>query len=111
MSSISMKCGLALSTLVTLSIIAPALAQTPQACGPRKTVVEQLGREYAEVPVNRGITSEGALIELLASPSGSWTLLISLPNGQSCLAAAGESWEELDPQMARSDPVSLKLKL
>lgn len=111
MSNISMNCGLALSALIGISAVVPALAQTPQACGPRKTVVEQLGREYAEVPVNRGITSEGALIELLASPSGSWTLLISLPNGKSCLAAAGESWEQLDPQTARSDPVTLKLKL
>lgn len=110
MSSLSMKCGLALSTLVALSLAIPAWAQTPPACGPRKTVIEQLGREYSEVPVNRGITSEGALIELLASPSGSWTMLITTPSGRSCLAAAGESWEMLDPQMARTDPVRLDLE-
>lgn len=109
MSTVS-KCGLALSALVTLSVAAPVLAQSQQPpCGPRKTVVEQLGREYSEVPVNRGITAEGALMELLASPSGSWTLLISLPNGKSCLAAAGESWEELDPQMAQTNPAVYKL--
>jgi hypothetical protein len=110
MSFVSMKCGLALSALVTVAAAAPVLAQGPAACGPRKMVVDQLGREYAEVPVNRGVTSEGALIELLASPSGSWTLLISLPNGQSCLAASGESWEQLDPQVARTDPAVFKLK-
>lgn len=106
--SIKTKCGLALSALV-LATAAPAFAQAPQACGPRNIVVEQLGRDYAEVPVNRGVTSEGALLELLASPSGSWTLLISLPNGRSCLAAAGESWEELDPQLAQGNPVAYKL--
>ena len=111
MSIHSIQCGLVLSALVTLSLAAPALAQSSPACGPRKVVVEQLGREYEEVPVNRGVTAEGALMELFASPSGSWTLLISLPNGQSCLAAAGESWEELDPQMARTNPATYKLKL
>lgn len=109
MSIASMKCGLALSALVGFSAAAvPAVAQqmpTSPACGPRKTVVDQLGREYSEVPVTRGVTSEGALMELLASPSGTWTLLISLPNGQTCLAAAGESWEQLDPQLALSNPV------
>lgn len=109
MSNLSMKCGLALSALVGASLAVPAVAQTSPACGPRKTVIEQLGREYAEVPVNQGVTAEGALIELLASPSGSWTMLITLPSGRSCLAAAGESWEQLDPQTARADPARLKL--
>jgi hypothetical protein len=75
-----------------------AAAQAPvsPACGPRKAVLEQLGREYGEVPVAHGVTAEGALMEMLASPSGSWTLLISLPNGQTCLAATGDSYETID---------------
>lgn len=29
--------------------------------------------------------------------TGSWTVLITQPNGMSCIAASGESWEQMPP--------------
>lgn len=81
----------------TLAIAAPAVAQTrPQMppCGPRVAILEQLEREFAEMPISRGLASNGTVLELLVSEAGTWTMLISLPNGNSCFGAAGEMWEQ-----------------
>ena len=47
-----------------------------------------------------GVTIGGGVIEVYASPKVTWTLVISKPNGVSCLIAAGQDWEELPkPEM------------
>lgn len=45
-----------------------------------------------------GVTRQGGLIEVLHDPKGdTWTIIISSPNGTSCLVAAGEGWRKLKP--------------
>lgn len=87
----------ALTLVATLALITPAAAQAPSQqmppCGPRVSILEQLERDFAETPVSRGLASNGTVLELLVSASGTWTMLISLPNGSSCFGAAGEMWE------------------
>ena len=40
------------------------------------------------------VANNGGLVELLTTQSGTtWTLIITLPNGMTCLLAAGEDWE------------------
>ncbi len=92
----------------TLAIAAPAAAQMqPQMppCGPRVSILEQLEREFAETPVSRGLASNGTILELLVSESGTWTMLISLPNGHSCFGAAGEMWEQAPNLQGGASPV------
>jgi len=95
--------GLAIATTGMLAI-APAMAQMAPGqvppCGPRALVVEQLQRDFSETIVSRGLASNGAIFELLVSPRGTWTMLVSLPNGNSCFGAAGEMWEDLDKEKA-----------
>jgi hypothetical protein len=83
----------ALSTL--LSIPTPGFAAaTP--CGARAEVLKQLSKKFKEAPVAVGLSSGGQLIEVLTSDSGStWTIIVSQPNGMSCLVADGESWQQL----------------
>ena len=51
----------------------PAAAEP--VCGKRTSLMTQLGEKYAEAPVAMGLTSEGAVIEVLTSTSGSWAFL------------------------------------
>ncbi len=61
------------------------------ACGQWTGVVAQFAKRYQEAPVGGGLASNGGLLELLAAKTGStWTLIITMPNGQSCLLAADE---------------------
>jgi hypothetical protein len=70
-------------------------------CGPRAAILEQLARDFSEVPVARGLASNGTVLKLLVSPAGTWTMLISLPNGTSCFGAAGEMWDVIDKEKGR----------
>lgn len=94
-----------MAILSTLILIAGSIAHPPAAlaqpvCGTHQSIAENLKKSYAETPVSMGITSGGGIIEVFSSPKGTWTLVITQPNGVSCLIAAGQDWEDLPkPEM------------
>jgi len=67
--------------------------QQPQ-CAPRDVVLEQLAGAYGESRRAIGLNANNTIMELFASEAGSWTITITLPNGLTCLAAAGEAFED-----------------
>ncbi len=69
----------------------PAPAQM-MACGARDAIVERLDGTYAESRRGHGLQPGRGVLEIFASEGGSWTLLLTLPNGASCILAAGEAW-------------------
>ena len=80
----------------------PASAQgAPAICLARDGLLGQLESKYGEVPVAIGVTggvAGGALIELLTAKDGmTWTLILTSPQGLSCLVASGEGWRPLAP--------------
>ncbi|MFP6749374.1 MAG: hypothetical protein VCD66_17485 [Alphaproteobacteria bacterium] len=92
-----------LRILVAAAIaLAPALAQAQQVpCGERDKNLSKLGKDYAEQPVSVGLSSNGTLVEVLASKSGSWTMIVTQPDGGSCVIATGQSWEDLTKKAGR----------
>ena len=80
-------------------------AQTRQ-CGARTAVLETLGQTYGETRRGIGLAGQGAVVELYASTeTGSWTVLVTMANGMSCLVASGEGWEAVSDDLpARGDP-------
>ncbi len=86
---------LAIGMLFAAAIDArPAAAQEAQAPWfDRAEIVGQLAARYTEAPTALGLTSTGAVLELFATADGAtWTLVITLPNGNSRVIATGESW-------------------
>ena len=82
----------------------PAPAQSVT-CRPRDFVLGQLAQRYNEAPVAVGLTNRGALVEVLTTPDGkTWTIIISSPDGMSCLVEAGENWRFLPRTDPRIDP-------
>ncbi|NIA66978.1 hypothetical protein HBA54_00050 [Pelagibius litoralis] len=81
----------------------PALAQGSH-CGPRDALVDALSEGYQESPVSRGVTSTGALLEIFAGPSGSWSILVTVPGGPTCLVSSGEGWRRLPLAGEDHDP-------
>ena len=66
-------------------------------CGPRADVLADLGKDYREQPIGIGLSRNGVILTLLASPRfHTWTLLITQPNGMTCAVDAGESWQPTD---------------
>jgi len=76
-----------------------AQAQQQSVCGDHSDVVSKLKKGHSEDPVSMGLGSNGAVIEVFASPSGTFTIVMTLPNGISCLMMAGESWQDLPRQI------------
>lgn len=86
------------SALVLLASIAgvasPAVAQS--VCATRDVLVTSLRQDYSEAPAAVGMSDNGAVLEVLSAKDGStWTILMTTPDGVSCVVATGEAWEPL----------------
>ncbi len=77
-----------------------AARSEPMFCGSRSKVLELLDRDYEERQHSIAVTADGRLLEVLISPSGTWSIIISVPGGSTCLVASGEGWR---PVPARED--------
>ena len=65
-------------------------------CSERSVVLGFLAEAYQEAPISRGIANNGGVIEILSAPDGStWTILITMPSGETCMIAAGSDWGQL----------------
>jgi len=92
--------GLAAATLAT-----PSQSQTSN-CGEHGAVVERLAKKYGEARQGLGIAQNNGVVEVFASEqSGTWTIVITMPSGRTCLVAAGEAWELVnEPIVKHSEP-------
>ena len=74
-------------------------AQAQTICGERGAIVASLEKTYSEAPVSMGLGSNGTIIEVFASPSGTFTIILTRPDGMTCVMAAGENWEDLPKRL------------
>ena len=97
------------AALVTFGLLAagvlplgsdPAFGQgATQVCIARDSLLTQLESQYGEVSVAIGV-ADGALVELLTAKDGmTWTIIVTTPQGMSCLIASGEGWRPLAPAL------------
>jgi hypothetical protein len=82
---------------LTVSLVSTAAMAQSLPCDDRDKVLELLAKKYSETPVAAGVTSGGALLEVLTnSKSGTWSIIITSPQGMSCLTATGEGWRNME---------------
>lgn len=66
-------------------------------CAQRGQVVERLQSKYGETRRSVGLAPNNGVVETYASAeTGSWTIIVTMPNGMSCLVAAGEAFEPVE---------------
>ena len=64
-------------------------------CGPHAAAVSSLRREYDErVAAVRALDDGKAAALIFASPSGTWTAVVSTADGISCVVASGHEWPQ-----------------
>ncbi len=81
--------------LLAVNLAAPG-AQAQQAgpvCDIRTAVLTELNGNFAEKPSAMGLASNGTVVEFLKSKDDSWTIIMTAPNGVSCLLATGKYWQ------------------
>jgi len=81
-------------------MLSPAVAGADErkACAERGEIISRLSADFGEVGQARGLDNDTKLVEIWASSqTGSWTMLVTDPDGQTCVAAAGEYWQAANP--------------
>lgn len=87
---------LTMSLGLTVIVAQQAHAQSGRKCAPRDAVIERLAGTYGETRQSIGLGEQGMMIETFASENtGTWTITVTNPNGQTCLVASGRSFEQL----------------
>ncbi len=79
-------------------ILATQATQAQQAsCAERARVIERLETKYGESRQSVGLSANNGVVETYANAeSGTWTIVITLPNGMTCLMAAGSAYEPVE---------------
>ena len=75
--------------------VTPASAQDARLCTSRDAMVKALKGKYQEQRRGMGVASRAGVMEFYVSAKGTWTIVMSMANGMSCILAAGRDWEEL----------------
>lgn len=92
--------------LTVILLANSALMPAEIVCAEREALLTSLSREYAEAPKELGLANNGNVVELLTTRDGrTWTMLMTRPDGTSCVIAAGEAWEAVPAQMAGGQPL------
>ena len=71
-------------------LASPCIAE--EQCGPRSEVLRALKDRYGELNIFAGMMGNDAALEIVGAVNGTWTALVSRPDGTSCIIAAGEPW-------------------
>jgi len=95
----------AILILITTLILFAANAAAQVPCYQRESIVTLLAAQYKEIPVAIGVNSKGALIEVLSSEHGhTWTILVTTPEGLSCVVSSGEGWRTQQQEEHSAEP-------
>ena len=82
-----------ISAVLLVSFIGAVQADQPNLCLPHDVAITELAKGYQEQSVGLGLgNAKEAVYELFVSERGTWTILITQPDGISCIAAHGDSW-------------------
>ncbi|SHI98087.1 hypothetical protein SAMN05444000_10497 [Shimia gijangensis] len=92
MKDMFLKATMGLGLLV---LAADQVAAQNRNCAPRDVVLERLSNAYGETRQSIGLGANNAVVEVFASETGSWTIIVTFPDGPTCLVASGLAYETL----------------
>lgn len=82
--------------LIFLLVGTPTEAQ--ETCLGRDELIEILNNRFDEHLFSSGLNVDGNVIEVFTSDDrSSWTLVLTMPSGFSCVMSVGESWSLVIP--------------
>ena len=61
-------------------------------CFPHKIIQERMQNIWKEELENIGVTKSGQLFQTSTNARGEWTAMLVLPQGHTCIIAAGDGW-------------------
>lgn len=70
-------------------------AEAAARCGDRQEILKVLQQKHEETPRALGLSADGGVLEILVSPEGGWTILVTYPKRPTCVVAVGEAFQLL----------------
>ncbi len=100
-----MKLAFSLAALALGIVVAPAHAQNGNSpCAPREKMISLLSSKYSEAHTASGLANSSSLVEIWRSEdSATWTILLTRTNGISCIIASGQSWQDIETELAAAE--------
>ncbi|PYE84754.1 hypothetical protein [Pseudoroseicyclus aestuarii] len=100
-------CCTALFVAACLAAAPPATAETARQgrCSDHQEMTSRLAERYGESRHAVALAQDNAVIEIFAADeTGTWTITMTRPGGQTCMIAAGVAFEELKEALPNTDP-------
>ncbi|MGH1477958.1 MAG: hypothetical protein ACRBM6_04390 [Geminicoccales bacterium] len=65
-------------------------------CASHDKVTNFLDSKHTETPVSLGLATDGKVLEVFSTEDGeTWTVVMTAPEGVSCIVATGKYWQDL----------------
>ncbi len=82
--------------LLSVIFIVNTAQASQTSCAKRSEVIAELNNRYGESAQSTGLMPNGHMLETYAHlQTGTWTILITTPEGTSCMIAYGSAYESL----------------
>lgn len=93
-------------SLATGLIAALPVAANARMCAERAVLTDALAAQYGERFDGGGLRDSQSILEVWVSDeTGTWTLLLTQPDGTSCIMASGTGWRDALPaELMRGTP-------
>ena len=94
------------AALLVAAILVPAQIQAQSnTCADRGVITERLEATYGEKFAGGGLRNSDSIFEVwMSDETGTWTIIMTQPNGQSCVMAAGTDWRNALPETPAGIP-------
>ena len=87
----------AAATLAALLILMAFTRDAEAAmCGSHEAIQKILSDRYQESTRGLGLVSDRGIVELYISEKGTWSILMTMATGSSCIIAAGHNWQDME---------------
>jgi hypothetical protein len=94
------------ATAATVTFFAAISPSHAIACAERDAMMSRLNSKFNEQLRAIGMVSATGVLEVLVSKNGTWTILMTMANGRSCLVASGQHWEQVATPFESDQPAA-----
>jgi hypothetical protein len=78
------------------AILAALLLAQQTPCGPTGQVEKRIAKQYGESIVGAGVTPGGIMFFTNNPESGTWTIMLRRPDGQTCVLMGGTGYATVE---------------